>query len=199
MPARIVATRPKVATHSANHCAPPVRAFCESSISGSANIRCAIDRAGDAAGHLSDDIERRVARGEVAFEREDQRHRRVEMRAGNRAEDRDEHDQNRAGRQRVAEQGERHVLRQVLRHDAGTDDGRDEKRGAERLRRQAAGEIEGHRQPAFLELGGRAFHPTDLAQLRAQRHRADAAKRQAVKTAMRFRRYLNAVTNAASF
>src|SRR5215207_6453267 len=37
----MVATRPKAATASANHCAPPVRIFSEASISGSANIACA--------------------------------------------------------------------------------------------------------------------------------------------------------------
>src|SRR5450432_3740542 len=38
----MVATRPNAATPSANHCAPPVRAFIDASSSGSANIACAI-------------------------------------------------------------------------------------------------------------------------------------------------------------
>ena len=42
MPPRIVAIKPNAATPSANHCAPPVRAFSDASSSGNANIACAI-------------------------------------------------------------------------------------------------------------------------------------------------------------
>ena len=65
------------------------------------------------------------------------------MRARDRAEDGDQHDEDGAGRQRVAEQRERDVLRQRLGHDAGADDGGDQQRRAERFGRKAAGQIEG--------------------------------------------------------
>ena len=62
------------------------------------------------------------------------------MRARNRPEDGDEHDQDRAGRNGVAEQRDRLVSAgEALGHDAGADDGGDENGGAERLRQQAAG------------------------------------------------------------
>ena len=48
------------------------------------------------------------------------------MRAGDRTEHRDQDDQNRAGRQRVAEKRERDVLGQRFGHDAGADHGGDE-------------------------------------------------------------------------
>ncbi len=125
MPARIVTTRPKVATHSANHCAPPVRAFSEKSMSGSEH-QVGDNRAHDASGHLDKRIERRVARAHVALEGKDERHRRVEMRPRNGAENRDEHDEDGAGRQGVADELNPDVMAQVDGHDARTDDGRDQ-------------------------------------------------------------------------
>ena len=64
------------------------------------------------------------------------------MRAGYRAEDGDQHHQDRAGRQRVAEQRQRDILGQGFRHDAGADHGRDQQRRAERFGREAARQIE---------------------------------------------------------
>ena len=68
------------------------------------------------------------------------------MRAGDRAEDGDQHDEDRAGRQRVAEQCQRRIVGQPVRHDAGADDGRDQQRGAERLGGEAPVQID---QPAL--------------------------------------------------
>ena len=120
------------------------------------------------------------------------------MRARDRAEDRDEHDEHGARRQSVAEELEPDVVGEVHGHDPRTDDGRDEQRGSERLRRKPAREIEGHGQPAFLE-------PEDEPSIRPiSRSLACSAIMlmlrigSAVNTVMRFRRYLNAVTKAAS-
>ena len=74
------------------------------------------------------------------------------MRAGDRAEDGDQHDQDRAGRQRVAEQRERDVVGQPVGHDAGADHGRHQHRRAERFRREAARQVDSHAQPAFGRL-----------------------------------------------
>jgi hypothetical protein len=64
-----------------------------------------------------------------------ERHRGVEMRAGNRAEDRDEHKQAGTRRQGVREQGNGGVTRrQLLAHDARSDHDGEQERGAERLR-----------------------------------------------------------------
>ena len=50
-------------------------------------------------------------------------HGRIEMRAGERAEDQDQHGQDRAGRYRVAQKRERDVSAgELLGHDAGADD-----------------------------------------------------------------------------
>ena len=112
----MVATRPKAATPSANHCAPPVRIFSETSNSGSSNIACAIDGAGDAADDLRDDVTQPHRATSVrAFKRKDQRYRGIEMRAGDRPENGDEHDEDRAGRQCIAEQRERDILGQAFR------------------------------------------------------------------------------------
>ena len=56
-----------------------------------------------------------LMRRQLAPERKDQRNGRIEMRARDRAENGDEHHQDRPGRQRVAEQRERDVFRQGLR------------------------------------------------------------------------------------
>ena len=83
------------------------------------------------------------------------------MRARERAEDQDQHHQDRAGRQRVAQQRERDVTaRELLRHDAGADHGREQERGAERLRSERAAQA-----TASGRLGGlrrRALHAADL-------------------------------------
>ena len=72
------------------------------------------------------------------------------MRAGDRAEDGDQHDQDGARRDRVAEQRERDVVGQPLGHDAGADDGRDQHGRAERFGGKAARQVEHHdAQPAF--------------------------------------------------
>ena len=62
---------------------------------------------------------------QLPAQRERQRHRRVEMSAGDRAEDKDQHDQDRSGRDGVAEQRERNVAAGELGpHDPRADDRR---------------------------------------------------------------------------
>ena len=148
-PARMVTTRPKVATASASHWPVPVRAVCDTSKSGSSNIACA---SSDPAMPPATCAARRQrgARRDLAAQRKDQRHGRIEMRAGDRPEDRDQHDEDRAGRQRVAEQCQRCVVGQPVGHDAGADDRRDQQRGAERLGGEASGQVVDHAVSAGL-------------------------------------------------
>ncbi len=87
--------------------------------------------AGDAACDLRYGVKRRFAQAKIALEREHERHGGIEMRARNRAENGDQHDQNGAGRKRVAEQGERDVsARQPFPHDPGADDRRHQEAGS---------------------------------------------------------------------
>ncbi len=67
------------------------------------------EHARDAARDLRGRIERGVAPRQFAAQCEHEAHRRIEMRARHRPEDQDQHHQDRAGRQRVAEQRERDV------------------------------------------------------------------------------------------
>jgi hypothetical protein len=63
-------------------------------------------------------------------------HGRIEMRAGKRPEDQDQHGQNRACRYGVAQQRERDVSAgEPLGHDAGADDRRQQERGAQPFRK----------------------------------------------------------------
>ena len=61
MPARIVATRPKAATASANHCAPAGSHLRREIEQGQPEHQMRGHRAGDAAGDLRDDVERGFA------------------------------------------------------------------------------------------------------------------------------------------
>jgi len=97
---------------------------------------------GDRAKHAADDLRRnvgaRLAGRKIALQRKDERHRRIEMCAGDRREDRDQDDEDRACRERIAEKRKRGVLRQRFRHDAGADNRCHQERRAERFRREAA-------------------------------------------------------------
>ena len=71
------------------------------------------------------------------------------MRARDGPENGDENHQDRAGRQRVAEQRQRDVLGQGFGHDAGADHGRDQQRGPECFGGEPARQIEFGHQLAF--------------------------------------------------
>ena len=60
-------------------------------------------------GDLHQDVERGIAGADLAADQERERHRRVEMGAGDRPEDQDQHGQDGAGRHGVAQQRERRV------------------------------------------------------------------------------------------
>ena len=80
-----------------------------------------------------------VAPIQLASEHHHQANRGVEMRARDRREDGDDHDQHGAGREGVAEERQRVVpAREPRGHDARANHGRDQQRGAQRFRRQAA-------------------------------------------------------------
>ncbi len=89
-----------------------------------------------------DDVKRGLVQRQLALAGEDQRDRRIEMRAGDRTEHGDQDNQNGPGRQGVAEQRKRDVLGQRFGHDAGADNGRDEKTRAERFGGQAPRKVE---------------------------------------------------------
>jgi len=83
------------------------------------------------------------------------RHRRIEMRAGDRPKRQDQHHKNRASRHGVAEEGESDVSTcQPLAHDSRTDDRRHQESCSEAFGRQAFGERKCHalatRRPAFI-------------------------------------------------
>ena len=91
---------------------------------------------------LRDNVGRDFAPAQLAADGFGQADRRIEMRARDRAEDEDEHDEPRAGSKRIAEQRNRDVAAcQAFAHDAGADDDGEQKGGAERFGRQATGEI----------------------------------------------------------
>jgi hypothetical protein len=80
----------------------------------------------------------------LAAQGHDKRHCGVEMAAGDGTERKDQHHQNRAGRQRVAEQGKSYVpARQLFAHDARADNRCHEQPGAKAFGRKAFGEREG--------------------------------------------------------
>ena len=115
----------------------PVRAFTESCSVGRSNIRCAAQAPRMPKPSWTSDIGGGVAPGQLAARGGDQAHRRVHMRAGDRPEHGDQHEQDRAGRDRVAEQGDRVVpARQMLGHDPGADHGGEQEEGADALGRQ---------------------------------------------------------------
>src|SRR5712691_8780405 len=102
MPARMVTTSPNAATPSASHCAPPVLTFSEASSSGSANIACAIMVPTMPPAICT--TTQRIARRQLALEREYQSNRWIEMRPRYGAENGDQNHQDRTGGKRVAEQ-----------------------------------------------------------------------------------------------
>ena len=80
---------------------------------------------------------------------EDQRDDGIEMGAGDRTEDGDEHDQDGAGRDGVAEERDGDVpAGQPLGHDAGTDDGGKQQRGAQRFGAKPARQYDGRHRTA---------------------------------------------------
>ena len=81
---------------------------------------------GHAAADLRQHISAEIALRQCPGHRKDHRHGRIEVCAGDRPEDRDQHHQDGAGRQRIAEQRQTDVLRQRCCHDARADDGRDQ-------------------------------------------------------------------------
>ena len=81
---------------------------------------------------LSRPVGERRHRRNLATQREIECHRRIEMRAGERRENRDQNDQCRAGRDRIGEQCEGLVAAcQAFRHDARADDRHQQERGSE--------------------------------------------------------------------
>jgi hypothetical protein len=84
-------------------------------------------RAGNATRDLRNEIETERDDRQFSCHQEDERYRWIEMRSRDRPQRCDQNDQDGAGRDRVAEQGDRCVAtRQVLGHDPGTDDCRDQ-------------------------------------------------------------------------
>ena len=74
------------------------------------------------------------------------------MRAGNRSENRDQHDEDRASRQCIAKKLKANIAREVRRHDAGADDGRDKHCRADKLGGETARQIKYSHHPAFADV-----------------------------------------------
>jgi hypothetical protein len=88
---------------------------------------------------LSNGIASQLATGHGAAQSRDERDGRIEMRTGKRAERLNQGDEARARRDAVRQERDRHVpASEALAHDPGPHDGRQEERGADRLRREAA-------------------------------------------------------------
>ena len=156
------------------------------------------DRSKDPGDNLRRRVERRLAHWEVAFEGEYERHGGIEMCAGDRTEDRNQDDQNRSCRQRVAEQHERRVLCQGFAHDGRPDNGRNKKRRSERLGSQPLRKRCLH----VVGFGAISVAPSIRPISRSFALR-DILSRlgsgRLMKIEMRFLKHLNAVTKAASF
>ena len=147
-PARIVATSPKVATASASHWPPPLRTEVARSTERQPEHGVGEQAAGDAAGDLGGDVAGRRPRRELPVQGEDEADRRIEMRARDRPERRDEDGEDRAGGDRVAEEREGGVVGERVGHDAGAHHRGDERPGAEGFGREAAREVEAHQASA---------------------------------------------------
>src|SRR5262249_56313322 len=72
--------------------------------------------------HLGRDENRGRRPWQLAAQGEGETYRRVEVRARKRAEYQDQHGEDRAGRERIAQERKRVVACESLRHDAGADD-----------------------------------------------------------------------------
>ena len=90
-----------VAMTSDRKCAPEARCLAEMVTAGSANIRFAAHRPGDAAGHLRGQVRGGVPPGQPAERGVGEGHHRVEVAAGDRAEHQDDREQPGRGRRRV--------------------------------------------------------------------------------------------------
>jgi len=101
-PPRMVRTRENVATASASHCAGPLLAVVSDRDGRQLKHQVRKDGAGDTAEALDDDIRDHVAPDAFA-EGKDERHGRVEMGDRYGRKDRDEHDEDGAGRDSIAE------------------------------------------------------------------------------------------------
>ena len=89
---------------------------------------------GDAARDLRNHVENGFLRRQFALAREDQCDGGIEVGSRDRPQDRNQNDEYRARRQRIAKQGQGGVFGQGLGHDAGTDHGSDEYSGPESFR-----------------------------------------------------------------
>ena len=97
----------------------------------------------DGSDQLRGHVGRRHPGIEIAPQGKDQCHGGIEMRAGERPEDRDEHDEPCTGRDRIAEKRDGAVpARQALAHDAGADHDREEQHRAQHLRDEAARQVD---------------------------------------------------------
>ena len=138
---RMVRISPKVAIASPIHWPRPGPRLHRQLQRGQIEHQMGGPGAEDAEAQLGKDVGRSVRPGSSPARGRDEADRRVHMRAGNRAKHGDEDEQDRARRQRIAEQGDRVVpARQMLGHDARTDDAGEQEEGAETLRDNAAGE-----------------------------------------------------------
>src|SRR5262249_45710793 len=103
----------------------------------------------EAAEYLRHDVNRGRRPCHLAAQGEGKTYRRVEVRARKRAEYQDQDGEDRAGRKRIAQERKRVVTaRELLRHDAGADDRREQKGGPQPFAECALSE-RGHQLGSF--------------------------------------------------
>src|SRR4051794_27579683 len=137
----MTSSSPTVAMISDSQSAGEERVFVESC--GQLEHEVREDRAGTATSDLRGDVEAGVAGRDAAESAIDERHGRVEVRSGDRAEDEDEADQRRGSGSRVLEQLQTRVMRrQAAGHDPGSDHRDDEESRPDSLRCQTTREVE---------------------------------------------------------
>ena len=193
----MVTIKPKVATHSANHCGAGSH-FQRRLDHRQRERQMRDDRSKDSGDNLRRSVKRCLAHCEVAFEGEYERHGGIEIRAGNRAEDRDQDDQDRPCWQRVGKQHKRRVLCQGFAHDARPDDGRNKKRRSEGLGSQPLRKRGLHVVGFCATSVARSILPISRSfALRVMLSRLEIGRLRKIE--MRFLRYSNVVTKAASF
>ena len=140
---QMTASSPKVATNSLKSCAPPERAWREAKKSGASNMMWAAATPAKAPTTCAPRYAGTSRPRQAALRRVGERHRRVEVRAGDRPERQDQGDEHGPGGERVGEERDGDVAAgEPLGHDARADDGGEEQRGADGLGGHAPRQID---------------------------------------------------------
>ncbi len=171
-------TSPNAATDSENHCAPAGARLHRQRHKRQIEHHMRGHDTDKTARELRDNIKRDIGRRQFAAQSEDDRHDRIEMRAGHRRQDRDEDHKRRACCKRIGQKRQRDIARQRLGHDARADNGGDQDRRSQRLGDQTAWQIRGRHQTALSLADVEPARRPISRSARAQRGRVDCVDRQ---------------------